>query len=112
MRDNLIDFEIMRNKKIEENYRKEKEKEREEKRMKNTELFREVVEKKMIDLTFDEMMIYNEVGVVCSFIVEGMYSMCIATFRDQMYVINNIGGKFEYIGKLEDVISKGVFGGK
>lgn len=112
MRDNLIDFEIMRNKKIEEKHRKEKEKEREEKRMKNTELFKEVVEKKMIDLTFDEMMIYNEVGVVCSFIVEGMYSMCIATFRDQMYVINNIGGKFEYIGKLEDIISKGVFGGK
>jgi hypothetical protein len=29
-----------------------------------------------------------------------------------MYVLNNIGGKFEFLGKLEDIISKGVFGGK
>ena len=108
MRDNLIDFEAIRNKKVEEKKRIEKE----EKRVKNTTLFKEVVEKKMMDLTFEEMLVYNEVGVVCTFIVEGMYSMCIATFRDQLYLLNNIGGKFEYLGKLEEVISKGVFGGK
>ena len=112
MRDNLIDFEAIRNKKVEEKKRIEKEKEKEEKRVKNTTLFKEVVEKKMLDLTFEEMLMYNEVGVVCTFIVEGMYSMCIATFRDQLYLLNNIGGKFEYLGKLEEVISKGVFGGK
>lgn len=108
MRDNLIDFEAIRNKKVEEKKRIEKE----EKRVKNTTLFKGVVEKKMMDLTFEEMLVYNEVGVVCTFIVEGMYSMCIATFRDQLYLLNNIGGKFEYLGKLEEVISKGVFGGK
>lgn len=112
MRDNLIDFETLRNKKIEEKNRTEKEKKIEEKRMRDMEIFKKLVENEIKDLSFNEMILYNEIGVVCSFVVEGMYSMCIATFRNQMYVLNHIGGKFEFLGKLEDIISKGVFGGK
>ena len=53
---------------------------------------------------------YKEIGIVCTFSVKNTYSMCIAVFRNQMYVLNHIGGKFEFLGRLEDVIGKGIFG--
>ena len=74
MRDNLIDFETLRNKKIEEKNRTEKEKKIEEKRMRDMEIFKKLVENEINDLSFNEMILYNEIGVVCSFVVEGMYS--------------------------------------
>ena len=110
MNDNLIDFEAKRDKKLKERLEEEMLKSKEEELNKNTELFKEITGKNMLFLSIEEMDAYNEVGVICRFDVKDTYSMCIAVFRDQLYVLNYIGGKFEYIGKLEDVIGDGIFG--
>lgn len=91
-------------------YKKEVEKQNAEKLEKDMELFKEITGKAILFLTLEEMEAYREIGVLCTFSVKDTYSMAIAVFRNQMYVINHIGGKFEFIGKLEDVISKGIFG--
>lgn len=103
MRDNITDLN---------NFKREKEikKEQEEELKKNEELFKEITGKNTIFLTLDEMYAYQEIGIVCTFSVKNTYSMCIAVFRNQMYVLNHIGGKFEFLGRLEDVIGKGIFG--
>lgn len=110
MRDNLIDFEAMKDKKKKEMELKEIEKQNAEKLEKDMELFKEITGKNTLFLTLEEMHAYREVGILCTFPIKDTYSMAIAVFRNQMYVINHIGGKFEFIGKLEDVISKGIFG--
>lgn len=110
MKDNLIDFEAARDKKIKQQMEDEMKKFKEDGLNKNTELFKEITGKNMVFLSEEELKAYQEVGVLCTFNLKDTYSMCIAVFRDQMYVINHVGGKFEYIGKLEDVISKGIFG--
>lgn len=110
MKDNLIDFESVRNKKIKQQMEDEMKKFKEDELNKNTELFKEITGKNMLFLSDEELRAYEEVGVVCTFNLKDTYSMCIAVFREQMYVINHVGGKFEFIGKLEDVISKGIFG--
>ena len=112
MKDNLIDFEALRNKKLREKEIEENKKKEQEKLTKNEELFKEITGKATLFLTPDEMLAYQEVGVLCTFTVEDKYSMAIAIFREQMYVINYVGGRFEFLGKLEDVISKGIFGGR
>lgn len=112
MKNNLVDFESIRNKKLQDKIEEEEKKQKEEKQKKNEELFISTVTKSTLELTPDEMLAYQEVGVLCTFIVEDMYSMCITTFREQLYVLNHIGGKFEFLGKLEDVVSRGIFGGK
>ena len=110
MKDNLIDFESVRNKKIKQQMEVEMKKFKEDELSKNTELFKEITGKNMLFLSDEELKAYQEVGVLCTFNLKDTYSMCIAVFREQMYVINHVGGKFEFIGKLEDVISKGIFG--
>ena len=112
MKDNISDFEVMRNKKLEDKKKEEEKQKKLEKIEKDMELFKEIIGKNTLFLTPDELSVYQEVGVVCTFIVEDTYSMGIAVFRGQLYVINHIGGKFEFLGKLEDVISRGIFGGK
>ena len=112
MKDNVSDFEVIRNKKLEDKKKEEEKQKKLEKIEKDMELFKEVIGKNTIFLTPDEMSVYQEVGVVCTFIVEDTYSMAIAVFRGQLYVINHVGGKFEFLGKLEDIISRGIFGGK
>lgn len=103
MRDNITDLN---------NFKREKEikKEQEEELKKNEELFKEITGKNTLFLTLEEMHAYREIGIVCTFLVKNTYSMCIAVFRNQMYVLNHIGGKFEFLGRLEDVIGKGIFG--
>jgi hypothetical protein len=110
MKDNLIDFESVKNKKIKQQMEDEMKKFKEDELNKNTELFKEITGKNMLFLNDEELRAYQEVGVLCTFNLKDTYSMCIAVFREQMYVINHVGGKFEFIGKLEDVISKGIFG--
>ena len=110
MKDNLIDFESVRNKKIKQQMEDEMKKFKEDELNKNTELFKEITGKNMAFLSDEELRAYGEIGVLCSFNLKDTYSMCIAVFREQMYVINHVGGKFEFIGKFEDVISKGIFG--
>lgn len=110
MKDNLIDFESVKNKKLKQQMEDEMKKFKEDELNKNTELFKEITGKNMLFLNDDELRAYQEVGVLCTFNLKDTYSMCIAVFREQMYVINYVGGKFEFIGKLEDVISKGIFG--
>lgn len=110
MKDNLINFEELKKKKEEELKQKEIEKQNRERVEKNTELFKEITGKATLFLTLEEMYAYQEIGVLCTFSLKDTYSMAIAAFRGQLYVINHIGGKFEFIGKLEDVISKGIFG--
>ena len=110
MKDNLIDFEAARDKRLKQQLEDEMKKFKEDELNKNTELFKEITGKNMVFLSEEELRAYQEVGVLCTFNLKDTYSMCIAVFRDQMYVINHVGGKFEYIGKLEDVISKGIFG--
>ena len=110
MKDNLINFEAKRDEKLKDQLADEMRKFKEEELNKNTELFKEITGKNMLFLTPEEINAYNEIGVVCSFVVKDTYSICIVLFRDQLYVLNHIGGKFEYIGKLEDVIGDGIFG--
>jgi hypothetical protein len=40
--------------------------------MRDMEIFKKLVENEIKDLSFNEMILYNEIGVVCSFLVEGM----------------------------------------
>ena len=110
MKDNIINFEELKKKKEDELKQQEIDKQNKERKEQNTELFKEITGKATLFLTLEEMHAYNEIGVLCTFSLKGMYSMAIAAFRGQLYVINHIGGKFEYIGTLEDVVSKGIFG--
>jgi hypothetical protein len=110
MKDNVFDFEKFKNKKIKEQFEEEMKKFKEEEESKNIEMLKEVTGKSMLFLSPEELDVFNEVGVVCRFNVKDTYSMCIVLFRDNLYILNHIGGKFEYIGKLEDVIADGIFG--
>lgn len=110
MKDNLIDFESKRNKKEEDVKRQKIIEERKQQEEKNIELLKEITGKATLFLSLEEMEAYQEVGVLCTFEVKDTYSMCIVVFREHLYVLNHIGGKFEYIGKLEDVIGDGIFG--
>lgn len=110
MKDNILNFEELKKKKDEKIKQEEIEKQNRETIEKNTELFKEITGKAMLFLSLEEIYAYQEIGLICTFSLKDTYSMAIATFRGQYYVINHIGGKFEYIGKLEDVIGKGIFG--
>lgn len=103
MKDNLTDLnKFKHNKELKLKQEKELEK--------NTELFKEITGKNMLFLSIEEMNAYQEIGVVCRFSIKDTYSLAIAIFRGQMYVINHIGGKFEYLGTLEEVMERGIFG--
>jgi len=103
MKDNLIDLSKYREDKIKENEESEKHK-------KDMETFINVISKTTMEMNDEEMKIYKEIGMMCALEIKNTYSMAIVVFREQLYVINHIGGKFEFIGKLEDIIGKGIFG--
>lgn len=110
MKDNLINFEELRQKKEEELKLKEIEKQNQAKLEEDMNLLKEITGKATLFLTVEEMYAYQEIGVMCTFTLKDMYSIAIVVFRGHMYVLNHIGGKFEFLGKLEDVMSKGIFG--
>ena len=96
MRDNITDF----NKFKEDKKRREKDKY-------NLDLLMNVLAKNEKDLSDGEKFIYAQIKLVSSFIIKEKYTMGIIEFRDVLYLINATPyGTFEYLGKLDDVISK------
>lgn len=96
MKDNITDF----NKFKEDKKRREKDKY-------NLDLLMNVLAKNEKDLSDGEKFIYAQIKLVSSFIIKEKYTMGIIEFRDVLYLINATPyGTFEYLGKLDDVISK------
>lgn len=96
MRDNITDF----------NKFKEDKKRREEDKY-NLDLLMNVLAKNEKDLSGGEKFVYAQIKLVSSFIIKEKYTMGIIEFRDVLYLINATPyGTFEYLGKLDDVISK------
>ena len=106
-KDNVFDLNEFKLKK--EIKQKEEEKKKEEAKIE--ELFKQIITKPFKDLTEEEKVYYNEVGLLCQFNLKNTYSMALAVFRKQVYIVNYVGNEtFEYLGKFEDIISKGLFG--
>ena len=96
MRDNITDF----NKFKEDKQKRERDKY-------NLELLMNVLAKNEKDLSDGEKFVYAQIKLVSSFIIKEKYTMGIIEFRDVLYLINATPyGTFEYLGKLDDVISK------
>jgi hypothetical protein len=96
MRDNITDF----------NKFKEDKKRREEDKY-NLDLLMNVLVKNEKDMSDGEKFIYAQIKLVSSFIIKEKYTMGIIEFRGVLYLINATPyGTFEYLGKLDDVISK------
>jgi hypothetical protein len=96
MKDNITDF----------NKFKEDKKRREEDKY-NLDLLMNVLVKNEKDMSDGEKFIYAQIKLVSSFIIKEKYTMGIIEFRGVLYLINATPyGTFEYLGKLDDVISK------
>ena len=71
----------------------------------NLKIFLELISKPIKELTPEQMAVYNEIGIICSFDYKEKHKVIIVTFRDVYYLINMLnGGVFEYIGKVDDII--------
>ena len=98
----LDKYREMKQKKLEEEKRQKKEDE-------DTELFVELVTKPLATLTAEQQIIYEEIGMLLQFQLAEKFSMALAVFRNQIYVVNYIGDMtFEYIGKFQDVMKRGL----
>jgi hypothetical protein len=96
MKDNITDF----------NKFKEDKKRREEDKY-NLDLLMNVLVKNEKDLSDGEKFVYAQIKLVSSFIIKEKYTMGIIEFRGVLYLINATPyGTFEYLGKLDDVITK------
>lgn len=96
MKDNITDF----NKFKEDKHKREQDKY-------NLELLMNVLAKNEKALSDGEKIVYAQIKLVSSFIIKEKYTMGIIEFRDVLYLINATPyGTFEYLGKLDDVISK------
>jgi hypothetical protein len=96
MKDNITDF----NKFKEDKQKRERDKY-------NLEILMNVLAKNEKALSDDEKFVYAQIKLVSSFIIKEKYTMGIIEFRDVLYLINATPyGTFEYLGKLDDVISK------
>ena len=97
-----------------DNYRKIKQKKLEEEKQQkkedeDTDLFIDLVTKPLASLSVEQQMIYEEIGMLLQFQLVESFSMALAVFRNQIYVLNYIGNMtFEYIGKLQDVMKRGL----
>ena len=71
----------------------------------NTELFKTLITKHVKDMSEDELEIYETIKIQYIFIYKEMFRVISAMFRDNIYLINNLGdGTFEYIGELSDIL--------
>lgn len=96
MKDNITDF----------NKFKEDKKRREEDKY-NLDLLTNVLVKNEKDLSDGEKFVYAQIKLISSFIIKEKYTMGIIEFRGVLYLINATPyGTFEYLGKLDDVITK------
>ena len=96
MKDNVTDF----NKFKEDKKRREVDKY-------NLDLLMNVLAKNEKNMSDGEKFAYAQIKLVSSFIIKEKYTMGIIEFRDVLYLINATPyGTFEYLGKLDDVISK------
>ena len=96
MKDNITDF----NKFKEDKKRREIDKY-------NLDLLMNVLAKNEKNMSDGEKFVYTQIKLVASFIIKEKYTMGIIEFRDVLYLINATPyGTFEYLGKLDDVISK------
>ena len=96
MKDNITDF----------NKFKEDKKRREEDKI-NLDLLMNVLAKNEKNMNDEEKFIYAQIKLISSFIIKEKYTMGIIEFRNVLYLINATPyGTFEYLGKLDDVISK------
>lgn len=96
MKDNITDFN---------KFKEDKQKREQDKY--NLEVLMNVLAKNEKALSDDEKFVYAQIKLVSSFIIKEKYTMGIIEFRDVLYLINATPyGTFEYLGKLDDVISK------
>lgn len=81
------------------------EKEEREKKQNNTELFKRMISTQVKDLTDDELDIYTEIEIHYIFMYKETFRVLSAAFRDNIYLINNLGnGTFEYLGELGEIL--------
>ena len=81
------------------------EKEEREEKQNNTELFKRLISTQVKDLTNDELDIYEEIQIQYIFIYKETFRVISAAFRDNIYLINNLGdGIFEYLGELGEIL--------
>lgn len=77
---------------------------------KNTELFKEVISKNIMELSKDEEDIYREFEVKYSTLVlNEEFNVVIMEFRGVDYVVNCLNTSFEYLGKFEDILLNGIY---
>lgn len=77
---------------------------------KNTELFKEVISKNIMELSKDEEDIYREFEIKYSTLVlNEEFNVIIMEFRGVDYVVNCLNTSFEYLGKFEDILLNGIY---
>ena len=103
--DNLTDlnkYREMKQKKLEEEKQQKIEDE-------DTKLFIDLISKPPANLPPEQRDAYNEIGLLLQFQLAEKFSMGLAVFRNQIYVVNYIGNEmFEYIGKFQEIMEKGL----
>ena len=103
--DNITDldkYRELKQKKLEE----EKQQKQEDA---DTELFIDLVTKPLASLSVEQQLIYDEIGMLLQFQLAEKFSMALAIFRNQIYVLNYIGDMtFEYLGKFQDIVGRGL----
>jgi hypothetical protein len=96
MKDNVTDFN---------KYKEEKKRKSEDEY--NKELLINVLTKKEDELTDGEKFVYAQIKLITPFQVKEKYTMGIIEFRNKLYLINATPFEtFEYLGTIDDVISK------
>lgn len=100
-KDNLVNFSKYREKKMNKIEEEIKKKEEDA----NIKLFKELIDKPIIELSKEYQKIYGEIGVVCGFDFKEKHRVLIVTFREKLFLVNILnGGVFEYLGEIEDIL--------
>lgn len=92
--------------------KKEIEKIKEEKKKEmnsNDMLLKELVSKKVKELSDSELEIYSKIQVIFSFKFRDIHSVFVVEFRGQIYLLNFLGDRYEYLGSLEEVLERSLY---
>lgn len=94
MKRNVVDLDEFRNNKN----KKIKEDE-------NTRLFKELISIPLKEMDHEQLKQYGEIGVIFSTYYKYMHHIIVAQFRDEIYVLNNLGdGTFEYLDTFSNIL--------
>lgn len=92
--------------------KKEMEKIKEERKKEknlNNDILAEIVSKQVKELSNEELDAYSEIRVIFSFKFRETHSVFVVEFRGQIYLLNFLGGTFEYLGTLEEILERSIY---